>query len=94
MPNGFASWLIQQNLAPRTVVEYVREVNQFQAWLLEREGRSLSECSPQHAQAYCLYLSSFPQEVRPGIHRAYASRTVRKKILVLKRFFDYLEKGA
>ncbi|MBT3316040.1 MAG: site-specific integrase [Anaerolineae bacterium] len=85
----FKTSLQHAGKAPATIRSYTYDVQQFLIWAKHNQ-LSLENISSEDASAYLQFLKNKKHELRPGKWGHYQPGTVRKKIVTLRLFFDFI----
>ena len=78
---GYTSYLVEErHSSDNTVSSYVRDVNQFAAYLREMEEEDLPDCRREHIERYMAYM----------LGKGKSTASVARSVASLKSFYGYL----
>ena len=90
LPERFGTHLRARGLDAVTIHKHLGDVEHFLVWLREVRQKEVEEVQLVDAQAYVQYLQTPCHEPRPRRFGSYSPTTIRRKVGILRQFYDFI----
>jgi site-specific recombinase XerD len=90
LPERFGAHLRARGLDAVTIHKHLGDVEHFLGWLRDVHQKGVEEVQVVDAQAYIQYLQTPSHELRPKRFGPYSPTTIRRKVGILRQFYDFI----
>lgn len=88
----FGAELLDRGLDEVTIHKHLGDADHFLEWLHTVHQKEVREVQVDDAQAYIEYLEMPIHQLRPNLTGAYSASTIRRKVSILRQFFNFIQK--